>query len=103
MYIEYNNGAPDDKARLMSPQQNPTEARCLTFWYNMYGRHVDRLNVYLRTSTLDTLIFTKHGTQGNQWYKGQKTISSDDAWSVRMIYIISYNTLGATFCTISTS
>ncbi|XP_022097778.1 MAM and LDL-receptor class A domain-containing protein 1-like isoform X1 [Acanthaster planci] len=82
IYIEASNSVQGDKARIMSPRQNPSQSRCLTFWYNMYGRHVDRLNVYLRSNNLDTLIFTKYGTQGNQWFKGQKSIASDDAWSV---------------------
>ena len=85
MYIEAANGDHGDKARLMAPQQNPTQARCLTFWYTMYGRHVDRLNVYQRADALDTLIFTKTGTQGNQWLKGQKSVASDKAWSVRLL------------------
>ncbi|XP_022096407.1 MAM and LDL-receptor class A domain-containing protein 1-like [Acanthaster planci] len=72
-----------DKARINSPAQNPTTGRCLQFWYHMYGPHVDRLNVYLRDDQLkDSLIFTKYSTQGNQWLRGQKEVTSDTLWSV---------------------
>ena len=83
-YIYIETDAPriaGDRARLIAPKQNPTGGRCVTFWYHMYGPHVDRLNVYLR-QTLDKLIFTKYGTQGNQWMKGELEIQTNDPWSV---------------------
>ena len=55
----------------------------------MFGPSVDRLNVYLRDDkNKDQLIFTKYGTQGNQWLRGQKEIKSDTLWSVRKYSIL---------------
>ncbi|XP_033638977.1 MAM and LDL-receptor class A domain-containing protein 1-like [Asterias rubens] len=85
-YIYLETSYPNykgDKARILAPGQNPTEGRCLQFWYHMYGPNVDRLNVYLRDDqNKDNLIFTKYGSQGNQWIRGQKEIKSDTLWSV---------------------
>jgi hypothetical protein len=71
----------------MTPPQDPTGGRCLTFWYHMYGPHIDRFNVYLRKD-LDVLIFTKYGTQGNQWMKAEYQVKSDDLWSVSIIQLV---------------
>ncbi|XP_072014819.1 MAM and LDL-receptor class A domain-containing protein 2-like [Amphiura filiformis] len=82
IYIETNAPrVPGDRARIMTPTQNPTGGRCLSFWYHMYGPHIDRFNVYLRKS-LDALIFTKYGTQGNQWMKAEYQVNSDEPWTV---------------------
>nr|XP_054750329.1 MAM and LDL-receptor class A domain-containing protein 1-like [Lytechinus pictus] len=87
VYTDATGRIRGDKAQLASPAQNPTgpgSSKCLVFWYHMYGVHVDRFNVYLRSSgpqmTVDDLIFTKYGTQGNQWKKAEKEITSDDTW-----------------------
>ncbi|XP_041460944.1 MAM and LDL-receptor class A domain-containing protein 2-like [Lytechinus variegatus] len=89
VYTDATGRIRGDKAQLASPAQNPTgpgSSKCLVFWYHMYGVHVDRFNVYLRTSgpqmTVDDLIFTKYGTQGNQWKKAEKEITSDDPWMI---------------------
>ncbi|XP_071956932.1 MAM and LDL-receptor class A domain-containing protein 1-like [Antedon mediterranea] len=85
IYVEASSPrVAGDRARIMTPKQNPTTAitMCVQFWYHMYGPHVDRLNVYLRSGSNDQLVFTKFGTQGNVWHKAEKSIDSDDMWSL---------------------
>lgn len=69
MYIEVSPQRPKESARLVSPVISVSSAitKCLTFWYHMYGPHVGSLNVYANTTTLGSPIWSKSGTQGNQW------------------------------------
>ena len=69
-YIYIETSSPrtrNQKARLISPLQ-PAGTSCLTFYYHMYGANINRLNVYVKTKPqLSSPVFTKIGTQGNQW------------------------------------
>ena len=58
-------------ARLVSPLISVSSAttKCLIFWYNMYGPNVGSLNVYAKTSSLGSPIWSRNGTQGNQWHQ----------------------------------
>jgi hypothetical protein len=49
----------------------------------MYGIHVNTLNVYLSSDTtnLTTPIWSRKGTQGNQWRMGQFQIAGDSTTS----------------------
>ena len=40
----------------------------------MYGREVNKLNVYKNDSTNETVVWTKQGNQGNLWIYGQVNI-----------------------------
>lgn len=74
---------PYDKARLISPLISDGVTRCLSFWYHMYGAHINKLNVYLMTSgALDDPVWTKSGTQGDAWHKGSLTIQSKATYQV---------------------
>jgi hypothetical protein len=49
MYIETSSPrVANDKARLESNLITAKQLRCLSFWYHMYGPHVNTLNVRLR-------------------------------------------------------
>ncbi|XP_060564981.1 MAM and LDL-receptor class A domain-containing protein 1-like [Ruditapes philippinarum] len=75
IYVETSSPRkPNDKARLLSAQVPSRNAYCLKFWYHMYGPHVNALNIYKKTSSLGSPIWTKLGTQGNQWKSGQVNI-----------------------------
>lgn len=75
---------PGDKAQLASPLISDQQTRCLSFWYHMYGTHVNTLNVYLQSGSpgLGTPLWTKKGTQGNKWIQGQLTITPSNAYQV---------------------
>ncbi|XP_013393210.1 MAM and LDL-receptor class A domain-containing protein 2-like, partial [Lingula anatina] len=78
VYIETSGRKNGDKARLTSPglQVLGNQYKCLSFWYHMYGAHVNSLNVYFKSgTTLGKAIWTKKGTQGNKWIQAQVDIS----------------------------
>lgn len=85
-------------ARLVSPLISVSLAttKCLSFWYNMYGPSVGSLNVYAKTSSLGSPIWSRNGTQGNQWHQAidleiQKNQSFSVSLKVRHINIINDN------------
>lgn len=72
-----------DRARIISPLQAPSAGgACLSFWYHMSGINIDRFAVYLRADDSDSIVFTRTGTQGDEWIRGEKTIQMDTAWQV---------------------
>ena len=79
------------KARFHSSLQTSMNQNiCIRFWYFMFGKKLDRLNVYLdkylTTNINDdfnrTLIWSKLGTQGRKWFEGRKTINSNTPWKI---------------------
>ena len=69
VYIETSGSRRNgDKARLVSPNVNSGQY-CLTFWYFMYGQHVDHLNVYIMAGNTipSTPLWTRARDQGRAW------------------------------------
>ena len=81
MYIETSSPRrPGDKARLVSPKLNGGAQFCVTFYYHMYGPHINALNVYLaQNMTLGSPAWQRTGTQGNRWNKGTLQIPGGSA------------------------
>ncbi|XP_078334103.1 MAM and LDL-receptor class A domain-containing protein 1-like [Crassostrea virginica] len=75
---------PNDTAQLISPPVSASSnPRCLTFWYFMYGAHVNSLNIYIPVgANLGSPIWTRKGTQGNQWNQAQVTITKNKQFNV---------------------
>ncbi|XP_066292880.1 MAM and LDL-receptor class A domain-containing protein 1-like, partial [Branchiostoma lanceolatum] len=70
MYIEASNRQPGDVARLMGPSLS-NDAKCLEFWYHMYGDHTEELRVYQSStgsSQLGTPKWSLAGDQGDAWH-----------------------------------
>ncbi|XP_059421746.1 MAM domain-containing glycosylphosphatidylinositol anchor protein 1-like [Carassius carassius] len=88
MYIETSRPRQaGDRARLLSPLYNVTAARgptgttrtpyCVSFYYNMNGKHIGSLNVLMRVksiATVDSAIWTLSGHQGPEWRKADAEI-----------------------------
>ena len=55
---------------------------CLTFWYHMFGAHVETLNLYTVQGANRTLLWTRSNTQGNIWRQGQRTVVSKQPYKV---------------------
>ena len=57
----------NDTARLISPAISTSQ--CLNFWYHMYGSHVNKLNVYVKTPSASYGVpaWSKYGSHGNSW------------------------------------
>ncbi|XP_073257348.1 uncharacterized protein [Porites lutea] len=86
LYVEASSPAQEgDKARLLSHQFPSTAARCLSFWYHMYGSSTGNLSVYtLAKDFKRTLLWQKAGKQGNQWMQAKVSITSSLDYKVEI-------------------
>ncbi|WAR02785.1 MLRP2-like protein [Mya arenaria] len=87
IYIEASNPRkPSDKARLRSMVFDKTSASCFSFWYNMYGRNIGNLNVYVQnlgnTMTIPNKVFTLTGNQDKGWKYGSVNIGSSSPFVI---------------------
>lgn len=89
---------PGHKAQLISPNVQPggQGQMCLTFWYFMYGRNVDNLNVYVQAGLVlpSQPVWKRSGTQGLQWQMATVNIRSRSVFNVRiMVYHLVHSKL----------
>lgn len=80
-YIYIESSAPrrrNDKARIDSPLYPATTGSCLKFWFNMYGRSVGFLQVYVKPSGASNgRMITKIGqNHGTAWKPFHVTVQS---------------------------
>ena len=89
VYIEVSPQRPTQSARLSSPavSVSSSSTKCLNFWYHMYGPHVGSLNVYTNTTTLGSSIWSRNGTQGNQWKLATVEIQMSQTYSVSLQWV----------------
>lgn len=65
----------NDTARLSSIPVTGGITRCLSFWYYMYGPHVNTINVYTRIgSTYGNPVWHHAGTADNNWHQAVFTL-----------------------------
>lgn len=71
-YIHTSEINKDDNASIASLESEPFIPEtswngkiCFTFWYHMYGVHIQRLTV-----TVGDKIFRKNDSQGQEWHCG---------------------------------
>ncbi|NWU69545.1 AEGP protein, partial [Pterocles burchelli] len=64
------------RAQLVTYLQEPAAApRCLSFWYRLAGPQIGTLSLKLRLEGAEeTLLWTRRGTQGSIWHRGQATL-----------------------------
>ena len=88
IYIEATENNPEEAARIISCPLASTGSICVSFWYHMYGVHVNTLNVYQQEINGSMpLLWTKIGNQGNSWMYGDVEVSVHAGDQVR-IYMI---------------
>ncbi len=90
MFIETSSPRKDgDKAVLFTPVIK-AGSKCLTFFYHMYGPHIDTLRVYVTSNnrSLGSPIWSKTGTQGNVWKNMTLTVSNVSDFQVNNIFFI---------------
>ena len=77
MFIETSSPRrKGDNAILLSQQQSGV--KCLSFWYHMYGPHVDKLMISaLSNNKKGSTLWQKTGTQGNRWLNSNVTINGN--------------------------
>lgn len=75
-----------DAARILSSTWNPVSSLCnLVFYYNLNGRTIGNLNVYLRTnggSNTITKIWSKTGNRGDIWDRASINLVSQNPFQV---------------------
>ena len=78
MYTEASSQKEGDKARMVSPVYPKKSARCLSFWYHMFGQTMGTLRVFLKVNgTLQIKpIWSESGNKGNVWRVGRATMKS---------------------------
>ena len=84
MYIESSSPRKQgDQARISKQLSGLSAAgSCVTFWYHMFGSHTGFLKAYVKatnSSPLGNATWSMIGQQGNQWVKGQFSISGASA------------------------
>ena len=86
IYIETSSPRkPNDVAKLISSNVPGTTAgggKCLSFWYHMYGADINTLGVYVRSGSVDTLLWTRTGTHGDRWLQAMITVNSRTRFQV---------------------
>ena len=84
MYIEASSPRVDgDKAVLFTPAFT-AGSKCLTFFYHMFGPHVDTLSLYVTANnqSLGSPIWSKTGTQQNVWRNVTLTVGNTSTFQV---------------------
>ena len=98
VYIETSSPRHKGETAVISSgiqQPSPTGGQCLSFWYHMFGAHVNTLNVYVRTvSGNKTLVWTRSNTQGNLWRNGLRTIKSSSQYELLFEGVVGYSWQG---------
>lgn len=83
IFIEASQRSPGDRARLVSDWLAPNKAACLQFWYHMYGRHIGELNIILKTSKSERLVWRQgRKDHGDKWIFAQTPIQYDSPYKV---------------------
>lgn len=71
-YIYVETSLPrrvNDKARLISQNLAATTAYCLSFYYHMYGPHINNLNIYIKV-IFTVIIPGWHNHNANKVWRG---------------------------------
>lgn len=65
------------------------KAGCLSFAYNMFGRHVNNLTLFSEgTNQARTSLWTKNGNQGSDWLTAKVNIPEAQGLKVYSNFII---------------
>ncbi|XP_078369213.1 uncharacterized protein LOC144653157 isoform X3 [Oculina patagonica] len=78
IYIEASKRRQGDRARLMSEWMEPNKVICLQFWYHMFGKHIGQLNVFMASSSSETLVWSVSGNKGDKWNFAQTTLQENN-------------------------
>ena len=83
---------PNDTARITSPtikaDGSKKSIHCVSFWYHMYGPHVDTLRLYKKQGfSLGKPQWMRRGDQGNQWVLGEYTVEHTSDVQVSFFFL----------------
>ncbi|CAB4026219.1 RNA-directed DNA polymerase from mobile element jockey, partial [Paramuricea clavata] len=69
---------PNDTARLISPSTTQAKS-CLLFFYHMYGNHIGKLRVYVKSGGKMDSLWSLSGDQGNGWFHERVAVNNQTA------------------------
>ena len=92
LYIEASYPRNDgDNARLVSPMmpsdKTSGKSHCFTFWFHMYGPHINALNVWKLTGGNYVKLWTRVGDNGDMWRYAQIDLTSSYQYQVWEKYL----------------
>ncbi|XP_077985985.1 MAM and LDL-receptor class A domain-containing protein 1-like [Glandiceps talaboti] len=100
-YIYVENSEDNDvgeSARLNSPSVSfsANQPKCLSFWYNMYGAHIGSSNVYLKSNTLGSTVWSRKTTYEDKLMQAKVNllVPSDESRTIVLEAVQGYNILG---------
>jgi len=68
----------------MSEWMEINKTFCLQFWYDMFGKHIGQLNVYIASDSTEKLFWSQSGNKGDQWMFAQTTLQASHLFKVTM-------------------
>ncbi|CAL1541287.1 unnamed protein product [Lymnaea stagnalis] len=77
MYLENPNGDVNESARFISPDIIDNSSLCFSFWYFMYGKSVNNLDVQLEENNVVTVVW-QNGPQDDAWKQASIDIDGAD-------------------------
>ena len=85
--MESSHRKAGDKAWLASTWLAFSTPQCMRFYYNMYGRNIGKLTLYLVPEGKGWLIlFTKTGNQGQNWHSADVTLDRKEKFQVSQFF-----------------
>ncbi|CAC5389526.1 unnamed protein product [Mytilus coruscus] len=84
-YTESRSGSKlNDESYLLSGLILPSPKQCMTFWYHMYGKHINTLKVFQRNSENDRYVelWSKSENQGNKWHFQSLTLQNIGSYQI---------------------
>ncbi|XP_076075808.1 MAM and LDL-receptor class A domain-containing protein 1-like [Mytilus galloprovincialis] len=85
VYTMSTNGSqPNEETDLLSGLIIPNPKQCLTFWYHMYGEHINTLKVFMLNDNRTVELWRESANQGNKWYF--QSLSLNDTGPYRIMF-----------------
>ncbi|CAG2190855.1 unnamed protein product [Mytilus edulis] len=75
---------PNEETDLLSGLIGPSPRQCLTFWYHMYGEHINTLKVFQLNDNRTVELWNESANQGNKWY--YQSLSLNGAGPYRIMF-----------------
>ncbi|XP_056333186.1 MAM and LDL-receptor class A domain-containing protein 1 isoform X2 [Danio aesculapii] len=72
-----------ESAVISAPMEIQSSDVCVGFWYYMLGPSVGNFDLLIETKTMETIIWTRKGSQTSEWLNAQVSISTTDVHRVK--------------------
>ncbi|VDI39129.1 Hypothetical predicted protein, partial [Mytilus galloprovincialis] len=79
-----NRSQPNEETDLLSGLIRPNPKQCLTFWYHMFGEHINTLKVFQLNDYHIIELWNESANQGKKWYF--QSLSLNDIGIYRIMF-----------------